>query len=99
MGEITEMMLDGVLCECCGTFIGEGEGFPGYCSEQCAKDRGVDLTPATDAECIAYLNDLAPNERGEAVSDLRLFMGIGKKRAKKLVAQWRATLAGTEGQP
>ena len=43
MGEIADMMLDGTLCECCGEFIGEDLGFPGYCSAQCAKDRGVDF--------------------------------------------------------
>lgn len=41
MGEIADMMLDGTLCECCGGYIGGGSGFPGYCSEQCARDRGV----------------------------------------------------------
>lgn len=41
MGEISEMMLDGTLCECCGSFIGSDAGFPQYCSKQCAKDRGV----------------------------------------------------------
>jgi len=45
MGEIAEMMLDGTMCECCGEFIHEGEsnGFPRYCSEQCASDRGVNI--------------------------------------------------------
>lgn len=42
MGEIAEMMLDGTLCEGCGEFIGdEGEGFPRYCSPQCAAMRGM----------------------------------------------------------
>lgn len=40
MGEIAEMMLDGTMCECCGEFIGDGDGFPRYCSPQCAGDRG-----------------------------------------------------------
>lgn len=46
MGEIAEMMLDGTMCECCGEFLdGEAEGFPRYCSPQCARDRGAeDLT-------------------------------------------------------
>jgi hypothetical protein len=48
MGEISEMMLDGTLCECCGVFLGEvnedprmdyeeeqfePQGFPGLCSD------------------------------------------------------------------
>lgn len=43
MGEIADMMLDGTLCEACGVYIeGDGEGFPRYCSEACARDRGVE---------------------------------------------------------
>lgn len=33
MGDIAEMMLDGTLCESCGSFIGEAVGFPRYCEE------------------------------------------------------------------
>ncbi len=44
MGEIAEMMLDGTLCEGCGVYIGNGgSGYPQYCSEQCARDRGAVL--------------------------------------------------------
>lgn len=42
MGDIADMMLDGTLCEGCGEYIGEGDGFPQYCSSQCAGDRGAD---------------------------------------------------------
>ena len=35
-GEIAEMMLEGILCQGCGEFIGdydgEGLGFPGFCA-------------------------------------------------------------------
>lgn len=31
MGEIAEMMLDGELCEGCGDYLGDGDGFPRYC--------------------------------------------------------------------
>jgi hypothetical protein len=42
MGEIAEAMLDGTLCEGCGTYLGGvAQGFPGYCSDQCARDRGA----------------------------------------------------------
>ncbi|WP_159975804.1 MULTISPECIES: hypothetical protein [unclassified Novosphingobium] len=43
MGEYAEMMLDGTLCECCGSFIDMdgGDGMPRYCSNQCARDRGA----------------------------------------------------------
>lgn len=35
MGEISEMMLDGTMCQGCGEWLNEGEdgpGYPGYCS-------------------------------------------------------------------
>jgi hypothetical protein len=95
MGEIAEAMLDGTLCEACGTYIGEGDGFPGYCSSQCAADRGVSIT-STDEECRAYLDDLEPEALPHAAHYLRIFMGVGKRRSKKLVAQWRAA---TQPQP
>ncbi|QEH79908.1 hypothetical protein EIK56_17925 [Sphingomonas sp. C8-2] len=43
MGEYADMMLDGILCEGCGSYIDDagGEGFPRYCSNQCARDRGA----------------------------------------------------------
>lgn len=43
MGEIAEMMLDGTLCEGCGSYIDDdgAEGMPRYCSPQCARDRGA----------------------------------------------------------
>lgn len=51
MGDIADMMIDGTCCECCGEFMGsEGEGFPRYCSEQCANDRGVDFEDLEDNE-------------------------------------------------
>ena len=43
MGEIAEMMLDGTLCECCGEYIGSDAGYPQYCSEGCAADRGLEF--------------------------------------------------------
>jgi hypothetical protein len=38
MGEYAEMMLDGTCCAGCGEYMGEGSGYPGYCSKQCSKD-------------------------------------------------------------
>ena len=32
MGEIAEMMLDGTLCECCGVYLGDADGFPCRCA-------------------------------------------------------------------
>lgn len=43
MGEMAEMMLEGVLCACCGGYIddGGGDGIPRYCSAQCERDCGA----------------------------------------------------------
>jgi len=39
MGEISEMMLDGTLCQCCGEVLdGTSPGFPRYC-ENCAREQ------------------------------------------------------------
>ena len=37
MGEIADMMLDGTMCQGCGEWLGEPQGFPGYCSA-CARE-------------------------------------------------------------
>ena len=39
MSEIADMMLDGDMCPC-GEYIGDGAGFPQYCSETCAREFG-----------------------------------------------------------
>ena len=49
MGEISEMMLDGTLCEACGVAFDpdhDPPGHPVYCSVQCAMDRGVIYAPS-----------------------------------------------------
>lgn len=33
MGEITEMMLEGELCELCGVYLGEAVGYPRKCAD------------------------------------------------------------------
>lgn len=47
MGEIADMMLEGDLCAGCGGFIDTegGEGFPRYCSSQCARNHGIEPEP------------------------------------------------------
>ncbi len=56
MGEYAEMMLDGTCCEGCGEYLGEGDGFPRYCSDACAAGRGftaalVVREPVTKTRC------------------------------------------------
>jgi hypothetical protein len=46
MGEIAEMMLDGTLCEGCGTFMGESVGYQQRCLS-CRKDGRVDALRTT----------------------------------------------------
>ena len=31
MGDIADMVLDGMMCEGCGDFLGDGVGYPQYC--------------------------------------------------------------------
>lgn len=49
MGDVTDMMLDGTLCEGCGAYLGEAVDYPRRC-RQCQKDQRVDaLKTATHA--------------------------------------------------
>ena len=41
MGEIAEMMLDGTLCQMCGVYLGEDDGFPVTCAG-CKENEEVD---------------------------------------------------------
>lgn len=46
MGEIAESMISGEVCEMCGVPLCEDcadMGIPMYCSEECAKDRGINM--------------------------------------------------------
>jgi hypothetical protein len=40
MGEYAEMMLDGMVCQWCGEFLGEGDGYPVACAG-CQSAEGV----------------------------------------------------------
>ena len=33
MGEIADMILEGQMCQECGEFLGEGDGYPTYCDD------------------------------------------------------------------
>lgn len=57
---MAEMMLDGTLCECCGSYIDDegGAGIPRYCSDECARDRGVD-----DYETSGHHSASIPNPK------------------------------------
>ena len=64
MGEYAEMMLDGTCCEACGVYLDqEPQGFPGYCSEQCAVDRGMAQVTMTRKERHAAKKPLTDAQR------------------------------------
>lgn len=45
MGEVAEMMIDGTLCQRCGTFLdGESPGFPRLCEDCQSDDLDGELT-------------------------------------------------------
>lgn len=51
MGEVADSMIYGDACEMCGVPLDdEGIGFPRYCSKECAKDRGADISQVVDDE-------------------------------------------------
>jgi len=33
MGDIADMIIEGILCECCGCFIGDPVGYPRTCED------------------------------------------------------------------
>lgn len=38
MGDQADMMMDGTMCQSCGVYIGNGEGFPVSCND-CGRDK------------------------------------------------------------
>lgn len=72
MGEIAEMMLDGTLCEGCGVYLGDNNGFPSYCFS-CSQDKKVNqkqknillnienFSKFLQKNRLAILKDFAPN--------------------------------------
>lgn len=48
MGEYAEMALDGTMCEGCGEYLGNGPGFPRYCSACQAANRETKRKPNED---------------------------------------------------
>jgi len=47
MGDVAEMVLDGILCESCGEFIGEAVGHPRDC-RSCREAMGDVVTDDDD---------------------------------------------------
>ena len=52
MGEIADLMLEGVLCEHCGVALyGEAPGHPRYCSKRCKRAATPGVPKATKIDC------------------------------------------------
>ena len=83
MGEIADMMLDGTLCEGCGDYIGDAEGFPRYCSTECAEGRGM----AAHFEPLKHRRR-KPKKRGKAKVHC-MDCGKGFKGEKQLIQHHR----------
>lgn len=39
MGDVTEMILEGMLCQVCGVYMGDGDGYPVTCGSCKPKKR------------------------------------------------------------
>ena len=62
MGEITDMKMDGTLCEGCGAFIGDEVGYPRYDTAECYRDA---FPKKSYKEARAYLKGERINKHGE----------------------------------
>jgi len=61
MSEFTDLMLDGVICQCCGQFLGDASGYPRSC-EWCEKHDTREYTPLNESEAHASESAIAPEE-------------------------------------
>lgn len=48
MGDVADAMLDGTLCQCCGEFLGDGDGYPTFCSE-CEPEEVIEVKSGKEA--------------------------------------------------
>lgn len=51
MGEIADWMLEGGLCEGCGEYLGEGDGYPRRCSACSRDDREAPTVVHAKVKC------------------------------------------------
>ena len=69
MGEVAEMMLEGILCEGCGEYLGDGAGFPQRCAG-CGGGAPLD----THSTSVRYRRAARHNrERREIAKDRKPF--------------------------
>jgi len=63
MGDVAEMMLEGTLCETCGVFIGDGDGYP----RRCRSCKGED-----HADAGRYVLELPEKNTGNRTNSTKL---------------------------
>lgn len=54
MGEIADMMLEGAMCQWCGEYLGDGDGFPVVCAG-CQREHGVNMFGDSDDTQVSKL--------------------------------------------
>lgn len=84
MGEIAEMHLDGTLCEMCGEYMGDAIGFPRYCSETCAKDRGAEYIDFDDDNNDEHEETTLLEDVHESLADAIIMLEVGVDELKDL---------------
>jgi hypothetical protein len=62
MSEFVDLMLDGVICQCCGQFPGDAAGFPRSC-EGCDKLASSGYAEPSEAALQFPESAIAPEKR------------------------------------
>ncbi len=79
MGEIAEMMLDGTICEQCGEYIGDGDGYPRNCG--CDNPSGFQIEPLFHGNKVS--NKVACPECNKRVKEVGLADHMRDKHGSK----------------
>lgn len=100
MGEIADMMIDGTLCEGCGEYIGEGDGFPQYCSSDCAGDRGANVEQIKPSKNSAGKRRRAKRRRERKAQERRDILKVADATGwtQHTEYHWSKTLCGLRFQ-
>jgi hypothetical protein len=73
MGDVAEMMLDGTLCERCGVYIGNPDGYPKKC-KPCKKEDNLEnhakyLLTQKKVECPTCKKKIKPAGLADHIRD------------------------------